>query len=196
MTRNTLLLLAGVALLGACGGDNGTGPGTGPGTGGGAGGNYSATVSGDITSSLSGKEAVFGGGKGVDNNEVFAIVTGFDTTATSNGIAFLRQNQTRPGTGTYQIGTPTGADTSTVFTAIGIINAGNVLLVAESGSLKITSSSDGKMEGSFQFTGSAADVSAPTTEKAVTVTGTFSAVHLTGVPSFAVTSFAVHGLKR
>jgi hypothetical protein len=194
MTRNTLLLLAGVALLGACGGDDNGGP-TGPGTGGGATGSYSTTVTGDITGSITGKYAVFGGGKSTDNNEVFAIVTGFDTT-TSNGVAFIRANQTRPGTGEYQIGDPTGADTATVFQAIGIMNGGNVLISAEVGKLKITSSSDSKLEGSFEFTGSAADVSAPSTEKAVTVTGTFSAVHAIGTPNFAVTSFAVHSRKR
>ena len=156
---------------------------------GGSGNTATGTISGDFSGSFSGN-GYFG-----SDEEEFDIVL-FDgnlTAYTENGeyIIFGRDNQSRPGEGTYSIedvfaddlpgsdfiavykgpGSPEGASTRYVF--------------SESGEVRITSSSADRIVGTYTFTGpsgSLQDIISEDTGSS-TVSGSFTATRVNNLPS-------------
>jgi hypothetical protein len=170
MMKRTGLALLATLVLAACGGDN-TGPdGDGNGDGNGA-TSSKVTVSGGVTATYEGTAGFAGAENTEDGTSFFAIAGGEEAEESTNAFMFVRDNSARPGTGDYVIGD--SDENENVFG--GIVTTGDWLIGAESGTLKITSSSSDRIKGTFSFTGTA--ISAENTDGVeVTVTGTFDAM--------------------
>ncbi len=155
-----------VCLAAGCGGDDPTGVNggnggvNGGGNGGGGGGgdtnsSFSATVTGDISASLSGF-AFWGEASDPSVGDIFAVVMGDDSdpTAGTGGAISLFYGGARPGNGTYQIASneelartnefPTNEFIATVAVSDPFAVGGAV-----SGTVRITSSSDSRVQGTF-----------------------------------------------
>lgn len=139
-------------------------------------GNSSVTVTGDITDSFSGNAYFVVDEEDEDVNFAIALISGAITNPNSGQVVALGRDGGRPGTGTYTIDTE---GTNTDFHG-GYTNYEDESdfsgVVADSGTLQITSSSASRIVGTFTFTGRAIDSDAPMdTTRTATVEGDFEA---------------------
>ena len=165
MSRMSSLFVAGLVLLGACGGDDSTGPENPSGS------SYQLTVEGAVEADLEGAAA-------------FAVVT--DEGVTSFGIALTeaggsntivleRVGGTRPGTGTYAVGDLNGdgeQDPARFYAAFvaGTSQNPTDVYVSVSGTVTITKSTSDQMRGTIDMT-----LVGLQGEDEVTITGEFDA---------------------
>jgi len=120
------------------------------------GGSSEVTVSGVSSGGDFGGNALFATGEDLNQSDpAFAIVlfeiTSSDTTIVSIG----RESNQLPSNGEYDIGNGTAQQTD-AFTALYIYSAGGpdpYFAFSQSGTLSLTSASDSKMTGSFDFNG-------------------------------------------
>ncbi|MEP0548857.1 MAG: hypothetical protein ABJF88_18125 [Rhodothermales bacterium] len=179
----TLLLCFVLLPFAACDSNSdGDGNGNGNGNGGSTIGSSNVTVSGAFSDSFSGNAAF---GVGEDGSSFSLALFEGNLTAggtTSGGLVGIGRNEGRPGEGTFQI---TASGSAMDFAAAYISDfsntTGGMFVGSATGTLTITSSTSGRVAGSFTFTGQAASTSGPLGE--VTVQGTFTADLASTIPS-------------
>jgi hypothetical protein len=159
-----------VALASACGGGDAVAPWVSTRS-------YQATVSGDLSRTLSGVASF-----GVESSEGsagFFILLGNESS--DDVLGLVTMGHARPGVGTYQVvpmsdGTPPSAGAWGGFYTFLDESTGRAgVMVATSGTVRITESSAARLRGTFQLAGEGVlsdDFEAPI---ALTVTGTFDA---------------------
>ena len=186
MKRIHLLGLSALVLLaGACGGDS-----TGPGNGNGGGkATFSATITGDMEGSVSGSASH---AEYSDPTEGAVFELGFSEVG-GTGHIILARNSTRPGNGTYAVadlanGEPAAGE------FIGLVYEGDdqnleSLFYSTGGSVKITSSSDNQVKGTFQMDVIGYVADDPNTEISLSISGTFTTK--SGSPAGLVNSLSV-----
>ena len=174
---STLILVLALPLtLSACGGDDDpAGPDVDADDG-----TFALEMSGDVEQSLEGV-AYFGAGTDPETGEsgwILWLSTSEDE-STGQTLYFVR-NGDRPGTGTYTLSDPDALEGND--TAIGAVFLGTTgtnsttMLVSTGGSLVVTESSDGDMEGSFTVQAQGTSfVGGQPAEANVTITGEFDA---------------------
>ena len=167
----TAAILAGGAVVAACGGGNGTEP---PDRG-----SFQAAVTGDLTLDLGGT-AVFGTEGDAFQGFGVALVSGPVGGDNSDLILIARDNTARPAAGTYEIVDATCTDcTADDFSAaylhqVTLIDLG--LYVSVSGTLTIDTSGAARVGGSFDFTATFFRKFGDVTAEDVALQGTFRAV--------------------
>jgi len=172
MKRVVLPLLA-LPLLAACGdGEDPQAPEP---------GSFQAAVSGAVRSSFRG-DALFGPSTGVADESFFAIVLlSRDSTEL---IGLVREGDSLPAAGTYRLELDSLGESASGWTAVYSRGSGTeieTLFFASSGTVRITVSETGRMEGSFEF---AADEFLPFEDAPprVSVAGSFAATHYSTAP--------------
>lgn len=133
---------------------------------------YDLTVTGGLEAELSGP-AFFGADTDEENNEVFSILMGSDTS--SYIVMLAREGTTRPAVGTYEIADAEA--TGEQWAAMVFASEGEELIdifVSEGGELTITESSTQRLRGSLEFTATGF-LGAAAEPVEITVSGTFSA---------------------
>jgi hypothetical protein len=184
-----LALSMAVAVMSACGGDskhNPTGPGGvggdnnggnggDNGNGGNASASFQATVTGNGSETLRGS-AEFGAATSDAGAQAFTVVL----RAQEGAIVFVRPDETgTPRTGDYALTDATGDEVqSGEFYAAaleGSLEQPSAVLYSRGGSLHVTSASDRRLEGEFEFDAAGTLSDDPETVIEVNVRGTFDA---------------------
>ena len=143
------IMLAAVAVLAACGGDDepGTGPDARP-----ALGSFSATMSGDISGSLAGLSAFASASSGESQGFVFAMEDSVANSTASAMLLFVKQSPDLPGVGAHQVvafdDEAAGAKFG-LFAAVVDAQGGEWLCTASAGTINVTSASAQRIRGSF-----------------------------------------------
>ena len=167
-------MLAAVALLAACGGDDDSRTGTGP-DGGAVLGNFSATLAGDIGGSLTGYSAFASASSGESQGFVLAMEDTLANSTASAAILFIKQTPSIPGVGAHDVvsfddeaaGVKLG-----LFAAVIDAQGGEWICTATGGTINVSSSSAQRLQGSFNVAAECVGIGSEEPQ-ALTLSGSF-----------------------
>ena len=166
-------MLAAVAVLAACGGDDdktGTGPG-----GGAVVGNFTATLSGDIGGALTGYSAFASASSGESQGFVLAMEDTLANSTASAAILFMKQTPAIPGVGTHDV---VSFDDESAGVKLGLFAAvidaqgGEWICTATEGTITVSSSSAQRLKGTFNVAAECVGIGSEDPQ-AMTLAGSF-----------------------